>query len=154
MPEKKNENPSENEPSIKKSQDAEEIVSKEKSKNQEIPPEVLEKLPSHIRESFQAMMVMSGQVPHPLISKLEPEHIHKIIDATEKDNQRDFQDKLSSRKSNLIWLLVICVFILAVFALFIFSKNTDLVVPIGTALLGFAGGFGSGFGVGRHGRER
>jgi len=154
MTEEKQENPPEKESSIAKAQDSEEIVEKDESKKQEIPQEILEKLPSHIRESFQSMMVMSGQVPHPLISKLEPEHIHKIIDATEKDNQRDFQDKQSSRKSNLIWLLVICVFILAVFSLFIFSKNTDLVVPIGTALLGFAGGFGSGFGVGRRGRER
>ena len=121
-----------------------------------IPSEVLDNLPPEARKKLisMSMFMSSGPIPHPLYEKLEAEHLHKIIDATEKDNERDFQDKQSSRRWNCLWLLVICVFILAVFALFIFSKNTDLVVPIGTALLGFAGGFGSGFGVGRHGRER
>jgi len=121
-----------------------------------IPGEVLDSLPPETRKKLvsMSMFMSSGPVPHPLYEKIEAEHLHKIIDAAEKDNEKDFQDKQSSRKWNCLWLLVICLFIFAVFSLFIFSKNTDLVIPIGTALLGFAGGFGSGFGVGRHGRER
>ena len=83
-----------------------------------------------------------------------PEHISKIIESTEKDSERAFQDQQQARKWNFMWLISVCVFIVAVFSLFIFSGKAEFVVPIGTAILGFAGGFGSGFGIGRYGRKR
>ena len=112
----------------------------------DIPEEVIEKLPSPAKEFVrqQMSMVMSGPAPHPLMSKIESEHITKIIDSTEKESQRAFQDSQSSRKWNFAWLVFIGLFIFSVFCLFIFADKAEYIVPIGTAMLGFAGGFGIG----------
>ena len=132
----------------------------EKSDEQEgngqiIPEDVIEKLPPPVREIVRSSMsmVMSGSAPHPLLSKINPDHISSIIDASEKDSERDFQDNQSSRKWNFAWLIAICLFILLVFGLLIYAQKAEYIVPIGTAMLGFAGGFGSGLGVERYKRK-
>jgi len=120
-----------------------------------ISEEDMEKLPPPIREIVRSSMsmVVSGSTSHPLLSKINTEHISRIIDVSEKENERDFQDNQSSRKWNFAWLIAICVFILSIFGLFIYAQKAEYIVPIGTAILGFAGGFGSGLGVGRYRRK-
>ena len=137
------------------------LAKKEDAKNNDqeengqiISDEDMEKLPHPAREIVRSMsMVMSGSTSHPLLSKINPEHISRIIDASEKENERGFQDNQSSRKWNFAWLIAICLFILLVFGLLIYAQKAEYIVPIGTAMLGFAGGFGSGLGVGRYRRK-
>ena len=44
----------------------------------------------------------------------------------------------------ILWTIGIGLFIFSVFCLFIFADKAEYIVPIGTAMLGFAGGFGVG----------
>jgi hypothetical protein len=49
-----------------------------------VSKEVLEQLPQPLREVVEQHMlaVSSGPLPHPILSKLQPGHIDKIIDYT------------------------------------------------------------------------
>lgn len=141
----------------------ENIVSSNKVTNEETAltkEEVLDELPegiSHIIEKlppeekklitesfFQLTMGSFSSSPiSPIIKKLTPEHITKIIDSSDESDKRQYRFALWSRGYMTLYILIgIGLFI---FLTIYLSKNqADLYKSIVEVLFAFLGGFGVG----------
>ena len=135
--------------SIEKSDTGKEENGLDQKEQQEIQPEVLDKLPRGTKKSLS--MFMSGPMPHPIYSKIQPEHITKLLELTDKDNERDFRDKVLNHKWNFAWLVVIMGSIIAAILIFLYWNKSEYITPIITAIIAGLGGYG--FGKSRAGRE-
>lgn len=109
---------------------------------------IIEKLPPEekklITESFQLTMGSFSSSPiTPIIKKLTPEHITKIIDSSDESDRRQYRFALWSRGYMTLYILIgIGLFI---FLTIYLSKNqTDLYKSIIEVLVAFLGGFGVG----------
>jgi hypothetical protein len=105
----------------------------------EVPQEAREKIKKSIQLSISGShQVVSGIVnrPHPFEKIMEPEHLTKIIDYSDKDSKRDFFLKLTV----IISLLIL---------IFMLKNQPDLLKNIIFALVGSAGGFGFGYQKGK-----
>jgi len=111
-----------------------------------IEPEVLDKLPPELKKAVESfsLQAFTGPVFHPILKKVTESHIDKVLDQTEKDSERDFEDAKSSRRYGFAAFVIIC-------ALFVFltwyltAVDKDLYRDIIKVLLGLVGGFGGGF---------
>jgi|SRR5215213_4902347 len=117
--------------------------------NLPIEPEVLEKLPPDARKRLVEMnsfMALSGPMIPPFLKKVNEEHISKVLDISDKDSQRIYDDAQSTKKYILAY--VVLSFILFGFlVVYLADKNPTLLKEILTVLGIFAGGFGAGYGV-------
>jgi hypothetical protein len=89
--------------------------------NKPVPPleaEVLEQLPPEIRKSmevFFSLQRISGPTPPLFLNKINEDHITKVLDITDRDSQRDFDDLKSARKYHLVYfILAALLFVFAV----------------------------------------
>ncbi len=139
--------------------DSKEIVSQQsetnekKNKPEELKSEadlVFEDLP----EEAQAVMKMvlsrsisasSSSLSNPLSNKINTEHISKMLDIAEQDNEREFEDTKLSKLYNLITLVIILIF-LGFITVFLGNKDLSTYQDIIRILIIFGGGFGAGFG--------
>jgi len=87
-----------------------------------------------------------GQLHPPYMSKIEPEHIGKILDNADKSDNRLFIFAKRSQwfKTGAI-ALGVGVFLFLV--IFLSGKQPDLLLDIMKVGLGFAGGLGAGYGL-------
>src|SRR6185369_15883474 len=75
-----------------------------------LQPEVLGKLPPEVRKAVEfSLQAFSGPVYHPVVQKITEAHIDKVLDQTEKDSERDFKERISSRRYGFAAFLIICV---------------------------------------------
>lgn len=124
------------------------VVSTENS-NQEIEePEILKKLPPEIKKVVEmgfSMQRISGPMQNPLLSKLNENHINRILDIGEKEEENIFKDSQSNKKYNLIYFILgILLFVFLV--IFLGKDNKDLFLEILKVGILLIGGFGGGFG--------
>lgn len=110
-----------------------------------IPPEILEQLPPHMRETISSIGIFSSPMQNPLARKITSEHIDKIIDNDDKDASRRFTQKTMSRFFSLAYVLI------ALGAFFLLShlfgeRNPDLFEKILVFFGTFFAGFGAGWG--------
>lgn len=108
-------------------------------------PKILEKMPVEVRQLIVSFLAnFSGSAHPPFLKKINEEHISKILDLSENESKRVFEDTQSTKKYNLAYVLIFC-------ALFVFSivylgdKNPDLLKEILKYLAVFAGGGGFGY---------
>jgi hypothetical protein len=110
--------------------------------------EIFEHVPEPVREIMFKQMAFSGPLPNPLIEKITPAHIDKILDQCQEDGIHDHQDRKSNRWFNLVYALIAAAFIIFL-VVFLAKDNKDLL----TSLIGFivagGGGFFGGYGYGR-----
>ncbi|MBW2739351.1 MAG: hypothetical protein JRE64_11005 [Deltaproteobacteria bacterium] len=126
----------------------EEEKSSEKNDIGPVGPELLKNLPPEAKKVLEIGMSMQrfGPMPNPLAEKINEKHIDKILDITEKDEERSFKDAGESRKFTLIYVLVFAV--LFVFAtVFLVGSDKDLYKEVIKLFAVFFGGLGSGFGI-------
>lgn len=131
-------------------------VTKGLTKNQEPEEDILPKeiteivkgLPEEegkiIKERIQLMM-SSFNMPsyNPLIKKITGEHIDKIIENSEKDDERGFRFACISKNYTLIFtILGIGVFIFL--TIFLAKDASNIYMDILKVAFGFLGGFGVG----------
>lgn len=113
------------------------------------PPEVLQRLPPEARKMVEMtsfMASISGPGHPPYMKKINEEHITKIIEFSDKDSQRDFEDAQSSKKYRLAYVLIFCsLFVFAV--VYLGDKNPELLKEILKYAAVFAGGGGVGYGL-------
>jgi len=113
-----------------------------------IEPEILENLPPDVRRvaEFAFGMQRVGPMPSPFASKINEGHITRILDISEKDSERDFDDIQRSRWFTLGYAgLIVGVFVFL--TIFLVGKNAALYTEILKLTVVFLGGAGSGFGV-------
>jgi len=116
--------------------------------------EIIEKLPPEIRGIVRksTSMFMAGSYPPPyhyIFRKMTPEHIGKVIDSLDSDSQRDHKERMSTRRWYYAYLITILMFILLLSLLFLWKDKSEYIVPIITAILGGAGGYGIGLSMGQ-----
>lgn len=125
--------------------------SEEEPENKEltIPEEVLEKIPPEARGEIKRMfsMVSAGYVgpaPSPIARKLTGEHITKIIDNVEREDQRHFNNTKDERKMSLIIFFGILIPITGLIVFFALLEKVEILIPLISAIVAFGGGYGFG----------
>ena len=125
---------------------------KEKFENKEmiIPDEVLDKIPPESRgeiKRIMSTMISAGYVgppPHPFAKKITEDHITKIIDYSEKDDERQFQNSKDERKMSLTIFFGVLVPITGLIIFFALLNKIEILVPLISAIVAFGGGYGFG----------
>ena len=111
--------------------------------------EVIENLPPELQGVMKMGLTMqrfSGPMPHPLASKLNEKHIDKILDISEKDNDRWFSDAQRDRFFTGFCILIgVGLFIFL--TIFLVGNDTELFKEILKLLVTLAGGIGIGYGI-------
>lgn len=129
---------------------------------QVVPDSTPEELPGAVRklmdekpESISNFLAMGvGQMGNPLHQKMNEDHISTVLDLAVKHDEREYNlaiGRLGIVASNRWFRLAILVIVLVFIAALIigFKDDKDILIPLVTGILAFAGGFGSGWGVGR-----
>ena len=139
-----------NSESSEKPQDEESKQGEEKVGAIEKFPEELENLPPEIKREITAFLSMqrfSGSVSplSPIREKINEQHISKILEIAEKDDERAFVDTQSARRYGFFTFIVAILF-LVFLTVFLVNKDVAVYQDIIKLLIIFGGGFGSGFG--------
>lgn len=130
---------SESEQKVESAEDNEQAVKAEILKN--LPPEIQE-----VAEIGFSMQRFSGPVPSPLLKKINEEHISKILDIAAKGDEREFDDAQSSKKYDLIYVLIASgLFVFA--TIFLANKDIELYKEVLKFLGIYLAGVGSGYGI-------
>lgn len=129
----------------KKNNPNHEVISDETKSTPE-KAEIIDNLPPELKKVMEfSMHRYTGPMPNPLISKITPEHIEKIIDASDKSNERAYVDAKSTRKYALTYVIIGVLFIVFL-VLFLVERDKELlnnIIERGVLIIaGFAGGYG------------
>jgi hypothetical protein len=113
-----------------------------------IDPEVLEKLPPDIRRAVESfsLQAFSGPVFNPILKKINESHIDKVLDQTEKDSDREFQDRQRGRAFGLMYGLIAAALFVFV-TIYLAGLDKELYRDLLTKIIIFFGGSGVGYGV-------
>lgn len=128
-----------------KKENSKEIQNKNHQNNPK-EPEIFDNLPPEIKKVTEmgfSMQRFSGPMPNPIVSKLNENHIDRILDISEKEEENAYKDSQSNKIYNLIYVLIIVIFFVF---LVVFLENKELLVEILKIVIAIVGGFGGGFG--------
>lgn len=121
----------------------------------DIPPEYHDKFREGFKEiakmtSFEMMSI--GPQFNPIFKKLTPEHIDKMIEYSDKDDERNLKFEKFHRRFLLIpFFTLIAVFLFLL--IWLIDVDKQMLIDILWALGGFAGGLGTGWGLGSRRRS-
>ncbi|MEM6401633.1 MAG: hypothetical protein AAF757_15585 [Cyanobacteria bacterium P01_D01_bin.116] len=134
------------------SKQSSEQISKKKEEEEnleKLPDELEEILTPQLRKVVRGTLSMqrfsSSSSVFPILEKINEQHISKILDIAEKDDERAFTDTESARKYNLITLIIVLIFF-GVLTVFLVNKDVVVYQEILKIIISFGGGFGSGIG--------
>lgn len=125
--------------------DSKEETSKEESHD----PEILENLPPELKRVMEvgfSMQKFSGPVASPLLEKINEKHIDKILDLSEKEDDRQYKDS-QSNKIIFISCFVIVILLFVFLTIHLAQSNSELYMEILKLSIAFVGGLGGGFGI-------
>jgi len=135
-------------------EDNSELTSRDQAEQQtsdtnefDIEPEILKDAPPEVQRIVRSMsMTRFGSMPNPLTEKINEKHIDKILDLSDKDDERKLNDVTQSRRYGFAYVaLFAAVFIFL--TIFLANSNSPLYQELLKIIAIFAGGFGSGFGI-------
>jgi hypothetical protein len=109
----------------------------------------LENLPPEVKRVMQATLSMqriSTPLVSPILEKVNENHISKILEIAEKEDERLFADTQSARKYTLINTILILGFF-GFLTVFLVNKDIAAYQEILKIIIIFGGGLGSGFGL-------
>ncbi len=104
-----------------------------------------EPVPQGLKLIEMIQMASSTRTGHPLLEKLNPQHIDKLLDIYEKDNDNTYRSAASNKWFNLSYVIIF-VSVLCFLIVFLVPSNIGLLSDIIKFLLGLVGGFGAGYG--------
>jgi hypothetical protein len=122
----------------KDKEDAEDSSIEEMTK--EMPPQ-LKSMVMSFAQSYS-----KGTFGHPLFDKFNADHINKFLDGIQKDDNHAFELKRSNRIYHLIYT-ILGVGVLIFLIIYLLPVDKELLTDILKAIIVFAGGVGSGFGL-------
>lgn len=133
-----------------KSQGEEAQQDEEKLGSIEKLTEELENLPPDVKREMSLILSMqrfSGSISplSPIREKINEQHISKILEIAEKDDERAFADTQSARIYGFLTFIVATGF-LVFLTVFLVNKDVAVYQDVLKLLIIFGGGFGSGFG--------
>jgi hypothetical protein len=125
-------------PEVKKSKEREEL-------DQRVP-----EIPEQMRSIFASFFGQRPVFP-PFMEKINEEHITKVLDYSDKEDQRAFENERSDRRYDFARLAVFCIVFLVVFlflTVYVADKDKELykdIIKVGLGLIaGLVGGYGYG----------
>ena len=111
---------------------------------------LLEDAPPRVRqilsEQFSVAGMISGPLANPLLAKLDGAHIHKMLDYSEAESQREDKQLHADRKFGLFFFGLVTIAVLSILAFLVWQDENDLALEVLKALGYLGGGFGGGFG--------
>ena len=142
------------EPRENENNDAEESPESEAAESAALSNEVIDELigdlpPKTRREfiaSFLSIQQRFGPSPNPVFSKLTESHIDKALDIVQRDSERTHELRKSNRNYQLIYFFGVII-VLGAAVVWLLPKYPEFLDTILKILLGFAGGFGAGYGL-------
>ena len=120
----------------------------EKNESSKIAPnEILEVIPAEERGRFisimkESMFASFMRSDDPIAEKITTEHISKVLENVDIQDQRDRQERKSEKNYQIIFLSMGLVFIGLL--IFFLKDDKDLLYKIIIAIISFIGGFGIG----------
>jgi hypothetical protein len=130
---------------------------REEKEEEEVPPaELIDNLPTEAKKligSFLSIERYSGPFPRQFFEKINEQHISKILEIAEKDEERSFEDVKSSRKYSFGYVLIFTS-LLIFLTVFLVYKDIELYKEVFKLLIVYGGGLGSGFGINQWMRRR
>jgi hypothetical protein len=91
------------------------------------------------------------------MEKINEQHIAKVLDYSDQQDQRDFQDTRSQRRydfARYALSLIVFVFLFVFLTIYLVDRDKELYKNILKVGLGALGGLAAGFGLGRMGAKR
>jgi hypothetical protein len=111
--------------------------------------ELFEDVHPSIKKSVKTILTLqgvTGPISSVLDSKINEKHIDKILEMTEKSDERRFTDSRHLRKFRLFYILIgVALFVFL--TLFLVGKDTELFKDIIKLFIAFVGGMGAGYGI-------
>lgn len=101
---------------------------------------------SNILEMFISQQEFSGQLPNPLLSKINEKHIDKILELSKADSELEYKDNHNSRKFRLIYFVLLLLFS-GTLIFILADKDNDLLMKILESTYLFLGGLAGGYGL-------
>lgn len=114
-----------------------------------IDPEILEDLPPEVKKVVEmgiSMQRISGPAPNPLFSKINENHIDKILQLAEKEESNTFIDAQSNKKYSVFYFIAIIAFFIFLIV-FLVDRDKALLLSILEKTAYVLGGFGGGYGL-------
>lgn len=113
-----------------------------------LPPEILEELDPQQRKFIERSMLFMGsasaQKSSPLAKKINAKHIDKIIDNSDKENERQFKTSQASERTKRYGMVAGLILVGLVFLYAGQTKDRELAEKIFIGALSGAGGYGIG----------
>lgn len=107
-------------------------------------------LPPEATKISEMMMGMVKSFPaspiHPILEKITPEHIDKLLDNLHQDDENMFNYSKSNRLFTAVYVLIALAFFVFLIV-FLLPNNKDMLIELLKLGIAFAGGMGSGFGI-------
>jgi hypothetical protein len=88
----------------------------------------------------------------PFVERINEEHITKVLDYSERQDERDFKDTLSDRRYKFGYFIVGCivaVFLFTFLTIYLADKDKELYKDIVKIVIGFVSGSLFGYGLGK-----
>lgn len=118
--------------------------------NASLEPEILERIPPEVRREVNQFTAIMGSFANagqpPFLKKINEAHIDKLIQFSENESLREFQDAQTTKKYNLLYVLIFCA-VFTFLVVYLGDKNPELLKDLLKVLVGFIGGFGSAYGL-------
>jgi hypothetical protein len=114
--------------------------------------ESLERVPEPIKALFSSFFASKSVFP-PFLEKINEKHIDKVLDYSEKRDERDFKNASQERRYGFLRFLLLTILVvgLVVFlTVYLVDRDKELYRDVLRIGLGAAGGAGLGGGVGYH----
>jgi hypothetical protein len=123
----------------------------EKPESQE-PSQSIERIPEPIKGLISSVFASRQPVFPPFMEKINEQHIDKVLDYSEKQDERDFTEAQSERRIAFIRFLVIVglfVFLFVFLTIYLVDRDKELYKDILKVALGALGGLAAGYGLGK-----
>lgn len=108
-------------------------------------------IPKEITKSISQFGAMIKPSYPPFMDKIEPQHISDIIKGADKFDEREFNDKKSTKRYMFAYCLI-AVALIIFFTVF-FKSDPDMLRLIITFLIGLGSGIAGGYGIGSRKRS-
>lgn len=111
-----------------------------------VSAEILERMPPQGRErvtrSFAAIVRFSGPDFNPVSRRLTSEHITQALNNAADQNRQEAEAERSNRRYKFLYFALALIAVVFVLVFFSIREQYDVLVPIATAIMGFAAGVG------------
>ena len=115
-------------------------------------PEVVHSI-EEMMERVAASATTSSPLETAIANTLDKDHLTKIIDQHSQREANRHKETADERTNTTTVLLLLVLFVIALAWITLYYGKSEIVVPVFTALIGVAGGFGIGHRAGAKSKE-